>query len=80
MSVFSRAFWRATAERAIKSAAQGALVIVGGNQVDAWSIDGHGVIGAAAGSAIVSVLMSIVSSSVGPDHGPSVTGEVLDHD
>lgn len=81
--LFTLLFWKAAAERAIKTAAQASiLVIVGPNvaeagaQVNAWTIDWGTVAGYAAGGAALSVLFSIASSRFGND-GPSLADETL---
>lgn len=53
------AWAQATAIRAVRSAAQAALVVLGGDMVDAWSADWERVAGASVGMAVVSVLTSI---------------------
>lgn len=66
-------FWKQSAERALKSAAQALLLLWAGdglfNIVDAdWKVAG----GAVLGAAVLSLLTSILSSGVGPSDGPSL--------
>lgn len=65
-------FWRETAERAAKSAAQSLLLLWAGdsafNVVDA---DPRLAGGIAAGAAVLSVLTSIASTSIGDSSSPA---------
>ena len=69
-------FWKAAAERAIKTAAQALLVLwmVGDVQFNALTIDLKLAAGIAAGGALASVLTSLVSAAVpvGPANSPSL--------
>lgn len=71
-------FWRAVAERAVKTAAQtAAATIVAFGAVTAWAVDWPLVGGAVALATILSVLTSIGSAAV-TDGSPSLTNaEVL---
>ncbi|MDG4762373.1 holin [Micromonospora sp. WMMD710] len=72
--MFTRTFWKATVERAGKSAAQALLGL--------WALDGFNVLhadfplagGVAAGAALLSVLTSIVSAGAGEPDSPSLVG------
>lgn len=58
-------FWKDLAERALKSAAQGALLFWGGDQFfNAWNADWATAGGIALGAAVLSALSSIVSRPV----------------
>lgn len=76
MSIFGRKlFWMETAERAIKTAAQSALLALGAEAVtgfDLFSADATAVAGFAAGGLVVSFLTSIASAAVGPQDSPSL--------
>lgn len=69
--MFTKRFWRETAERAVKSAAQALLGM--------WALDGFNVLqadwplaaGVAGGGAVLSVLTSLVTSGIGPKDSPS---------
>jgi len=65
-------FWIATFERAIKSAAQSALLVIGADKLDALAADWQMVASFAGGGAILSLLTSIASSKVGDEESPSV--------
>lgn len=73
--MFTKSFWKQTAERAMKSAAQGLLGL--------WALDGFNVLhadwelagGVAAGAAVLSVLTSIVSLPFGEPASPSAVSE-----
>ena len=69
-------FWKATAERALKSAAQGALLYFGADQLfDAWHANWGAAGGIALGAAVLSALTSIVSAQVGDSSSPSLVTE-----
>ena len=71
--MMSRRFWLECVERAVKSAAQSALLVVGAEQLDALSADWRTIGAFAAGGAVLSMLTSIASKRIGPDDGsPSV--------
>ena len=65
-------FWKAAAERAVKTAAQTALATLGASAFDVLTVDWQAVASVSAGGAILSLLTSVASSKVGND-GPSVT-------
>lgn len=75
MSVFTRAFWIATAERALSTAAQSALLVLGAEQINVVSVSWPEVAGFAAGGAVLTVLKALVASQVG-EHGPSLANEI----
>ena len=64
-TLFTRAFWLDTAERAIKTAAQSALLVFGQDAVgfDVFAAGLWNAIGFAAGGAVLSILTSIVSAN-----------------
>ena len=70
--MWTRAFWKATAERAIATAAQAALLIVGAEQLNVVSVSWAEVGGFAAGGAVLAVLKSLVAANVG-NGSPSLT-------
>ena len=73
MSMFTGSFWKGTAERAISTAAQSAILVLGANQVNAIDADWVTVGGFAAGGFVLTVLKCLASNSVaGP--GPSLNG------
>lgn len=63
--LFTRTFWLDTAERAIKTAAQSALLVFGQDAVgfDVFSAGLSNTIGFAIGGAVLSILTSIVSAN-----------------
>jgi hypothetical protein len=71
--MFRKTFWRETAERAAKSAAQALLglwVLDGG--FNALNADWKLALGIAAGAALLSALTSLVSAPFGKDNSPSL--------
>jgi len=70
--MFTSRFWRAAAERAIKTAAQSAVVLLGADYVDILSVDWSEVGVLAAGSALLSILTSLASARVNDSDDPSL--------
>lgn len=78
--MWTRAFWAAALERALKSAAQAILGfwVVGDVLFNVWTINVKETLGIALGAFIISVLTSIVSSPFSVSSGPSLTkSEIL---
>lgn len=71
--MFTRAFWSAALERAIKTAAQSAVLVIGADQFDALAVSWPEVGGFALGGFVLSVLTSVGSDAVSSQHGPSLT-------
>lgn len=71
--MFTRAFWSAALERAIKTAAQSAVLVIGADQFDALAVSWLEVGGFALGGFVLSVLTSVGSDAVSSEHGPSLT-------
>lgn len=69
--MLTRVFWLAAVERAVKTAAQTALVTLGADRVDAFDADWRLVAGMALGGAVLSVLSSLASTQVGDPDDPS---------
>lgn len=69
-------FWAATAERAVKSAAQALILLWGGDVAfDAWTADWATAGGIASGAAVLSVLTSLASARLlGDPDSPSLIG------
>lgn len=72
MSIWQKAFWKAAAERAAKSAAQVVVLTFVGDQANVFSLDWVNIGGFALGGALLSLLTSVISSGVG-NGGPSLT-------
>lgn len=72
-TLWTKAFWIAAAERAIKTAAQTALVVLGADRVDILTTDWTGVASVSAGGAVLSILSSIASDAA-TGNGPSAVG------
>ena len=73
--MFTAAFWKAATERALKSAAQVALLIIGADQFNALQTNWGEVGGFALGGLVLSYLFSVGSAKVG-GVGPSLANEV----
>lgn len=63
-TIWSITFWKDTAERALKSFAQGVILALGGGAVNVLHLDWLTLAGAGGGAAFLSVLTSIVSAGV----------------
>jgi len=64
MSIYTASFWRDAIERAIKTAAQSALLAIGGGAVNVVALDWITIGGAAGGGFVLSMLTSIASVTV----------------
>ena len=77
MSIWTAQFWKATAERAIATAAQAALAALGTDLVGVLDMDAVGVLSLAGGGAVLSILKSIAATAA--TGSPSIGGgEVLE--
>ena len=72
MSIWTAQFWKATAERAVSTAAQAALAGIGTDLVGVLDMDAVGILSLAGGGAILSVLKSVAATAA--TGGPSVGG------
>lgn len=73
--MWTRNFWKATAERAVSTAAQAAILVVGADQFNVISVDWPTVGGFAAGGAVLTILKSLAFGT--KDGNPSaVNAEV----
>lgn len=63
-TLFSITFWRDAAERAGKTAAQSAILALGGGAANVLTLDWLTLGGAAAGGALLSLLTSVASLKV----------------
>ena len=68
----SRAFWSGAAERAVKTAAQTLLALLGAGALDVLHVPWTGGLSVAAGAAVLSLLTSIVSAPASPTGSPSL--------
>lgn len=69
-------FWKDALERAVKSAAQAALLTYGGNAFDVWSLDWKTALGVVASGAGLSLLSSLGSVAIGNSGTASLTKAV----
>ena len=85
MSIFSKPFAIAALERALKTAAQAAILAIIGTgmaatqdaQVNAFTVDWAAVGGFAIGGFVLSALFSIASNRFGKWEGPSLADEAV---
>lgn len=71
------AFWAAALERAVKTAAQTAVALIGTGAVGITSLDWVQIGSIAATAAVVSILTSLASDRLGSQPGPSLVNEHL---
>lgn len=71
--MLTKEFWSRALERAIKSAAQSAIIVFGASEVtNAFTFDWQAAAGAALAGFTLSVLTSLASTRVGDSDDPSV--------
>jgi len=63
-TIWSLNFWKDAAERSLKSAAQGAILALGGGAVNVLTLDWATLAGAAAGASLLSLLTSVASAGI----------------
>lgn len=63
MSIWTAVFWKATAERAIATAAQSAIAALGTDLIGVLDMDAMAVLSLAGGGAILSILKSIAATA-----------------
>jgi len=74
--MFTLAFWKAAAERAVKTFAQSLIAVGLTSATGILDVDWLGALSAAALAALLSLLSSVASANFG-EAGPSVVGETL---
>lgn len=71
--MWTRFFWTSTLERAVKTAAQVALVVVGQDRLfNAVTADWANILSFSLGGFVLSILTSLASSTVGSEDSPSL--------
>ena len=75
-TIFSGSFWRDATERASKSAAQAALLALGGGAANVLTLDWFTLGGAAGGGALLSLLTSLASAGIANRGTASLTTAV----
>jgi hypothetical protein len=71
-AVFSSTFWKAAAERAVKTFAQASLALITGDGIGVLDVNWGDIASIGALAALASVLTSVVSAPFGPSGSPSV--------
>lgn len=74
--MFTAAFWRSTAERALKTLAQSLIAILAVGQTNILTVDWTQAAAVALTATLLSVLSSIASVGVG-NYGPSLVNEAV---
>ena len=70
--IWTFGFWKQTAERSIKTAAQVALTFFVAGETNVVDVPWTAAAGVTAGAAIASVLFSLASAPFGPEGSPSL--------
>lgn len=70
--MLSKTFWKDAAERAVKTAAQTAIALIGTELVGVIEVDWVNIASVSGVAALVSVLTSVASAPVGVPDTPSV--------
>ena len=73
--MWSKQFWKDTAERTIRTFAQALLALIGTNVVAITTLDWPQMLLAAATAAVITVLTCVVATGVGVKGDPSFIGE-----
>ena len=74
MTIFTKAFWAAAGERAVKTFAQAAIAVITANATGLLNLDYLGVASVAGLAALVSLLTSVASDAI-TKSGPSLANE-----
>jgi hypothetical protein len=72
-------WWRATLERAVRTAAQTLVAVLGADAVSILTIDWPGALATAGGAALLAVLTAVAASGAGAP-GPGVTEQAVTTD
>lgn len=75
-TIFTSVFWTDTAERALKSGAQAAILALGGGAANVLTLDWFTLGGAAGGGVLLSVLTSVASAGIANRGTASITHAV----
>ena len=78
MTYTSPAFWTATAERAIKTAAQSVITLIGTDAVGILALDWAQILSVTATMTLLSVLTSVASGPIGEPGPGMMSGEIID--
>lgn len=78
MTYASKTFWTATAERAIKTAAQSLITLIGTEAVGILALDWGQIISVTATMTLLSVLTSVASGPIGEPGPGMLSGEIID--
>lgn len=78
MSMLAPQFWTATTERAVKTAAQTLVALIGVDQVGVTALDWPAMLSVTATATILSILTSIASSPIGAA-GPGLSAETIEN-
>lgn len=72
--MFTKSFWKQTAERSVKTFAQAAVALLTGDGLGLLNVDWGATASVAGLAALVSLLTSVATSAVGEPNSPSAVG------
>jgi len=70
--MFTRQFWKAAVERAVKTVAQALIAVIAGASFDWFTADWQAIAGVSLTAGVLSILTSIASEGMGPKNSPSL--------
>lgn len=74
--MFTVAFWKAAAERALKTVAQALIAVLAVGQTTILTVDWQQALAVAGTAGLLSILSSVASGSLG-NYGPSLANETV---
>jgi hypothetical protein len=72
MTMFTKSFWTAAAERALRTVAQALIAVIAATSFDWFSADWQAIAGTALTAGVLSLLTSIASAGIGDKGTPSL--------
>jgi uncharacterized membrane protein len=72
MTMFTKTFWTAAAERALRTVAQALIAVIAATTFDWFTADWQAIAGTALTAGVLSLLTSIASAGIGDKGTPSM--------
>lgn len=76
--MFDSRFWKAAAERAVKTFAQTLVALIGTGAVGIMDLDWVQMLSVSATATVLSLLTSVASANFGSNPGPSLVDETIE--
>lgn len=76
--MFDSRFWKAAAERAVKTFAQTLVALIGTGAVGIMDLDWMQMLSVSATATVLSLLTSVASANFGSNPGPSLVDETIE--